>query len=65
MSTDDMRMPRRTFLGRSASAVGAAAAAPLIGANRAGAAAERALGGVGNGELGLVGVDHVGITVPT
>jgi catechol 2,3-dioxygenase-like lactoylglutathione lyase family enzyme len=57
-------MPRRGFLTRSAVAVGAAAAAPLVGSERARAAAARRLDDVGKGELGLVGVDHVGLTVP-
>jgi catechol 2,3-dioxygenase-like lactoylglutathione lyase family enzyme len=58
------RIPRRTFLARSAAALGAAAAAPLLGVEQARAAATHALGGNGKGELGLVGMDHVGITVP-
>ncbi len=53
----ERRMPRRTFLSRSAVALGAVAAGPMLGAGRA-------LGGEGKGELGLVGLDHVGITVP-
>ncbi|HEY6605703.1 MAG TPA: hypothetical protein VIZ44_05110, partial [Gaiellaceae bacterium] len=57
-------MPRREFLTKGAAVLGAAAAAPLVGAARARGAAERALAGVGRGELGLVGCDHVGITVP-
>jgi catechol 2,3-dioxygenase-like lactoylglutathione lyase family enzyme len=61
---DDRRMPRRGFLTRSAVAVGAAVAAPLVGSERARAAATRRLDDVGKGELGLVGVDHVGLTVP-
>jgi catechol 2,3-dioxygenase-like lactoylglutathione lyase family enzyme len=48
-------MPRRSFLARGAVAAGAVAAAPLF-------AAEQAL--AGRGELGLVGMDHVGLTVP-
>src|SRR5581483_53793 len=55
---------RREFLKRSAVAVGAAAAAPLLGAARARAAAASALDVFPFGRLGLVGVDHVGITVP-
>jgi catechol 2,3-dioxygenase-like lactoylglutathione lyase family enzyme len=53
------QMPRRAFLAKSALAVGAVAAAPL-------AAAQGAFGGNGNGkgELNLVGLDHVGLTVP-
>src|SRR5438874_2000459 len=50
-------MPRRTFLSRSALAIGVVAAGPMLGA-------ERALSGVGQGELNLVGLDHVGLTVP-
>jgi catechol 2,3-dioxygenase-like lactoylglutathione lyase family enzyme len=53
----ERRMPRRTFLSRSALAIGAVAAGPMLGA-------ERAVGGIGNGELNLVGLDHVGLTVP-
>ena len=48
-------MDRRTFL----AAVGASAATPLLGAWPA--AAKPA---IGKGELGLVGVDHIGLTVP-
>jgi catechol 2,3-dioxygenase-like lactoylglutathione lyase family enzyme len=47
-------MDRKTFL----AAVGASAAAPLLGAPLAGAS------NVGKGELGLVGMDHIGLTVP-
>jgi catechol 2,3-dioxygenase-like lactoylglutathione lyase family enzyme len=50
-------MPRRAFLSRSAKVAAAAAAAPYLVAGRAGANG-------GRGELGLVGADHVGITVP-
>jgi catechol 2,3-dioxygenase-like lactoylglutathione lyase family enzyme len=60
--SDDARMPRKEFLKRSAVALGAAAAVPLVDAQ---AGTARGLGvGVGGGELGLVGFDHVGITVP-
>ena len=52
-------MRRRTFVARSALAIGAAAAAPFAGVERAFAG-----NGVGLGELGLVGMDHVGLTVP-
>src|SRR5881398_1885007 len=62
--TDDVRMRRGEFLTKGAAALGAAAAAPLIGAAGAQAAAERALAGLGRGALNLVGADHVGITVP-
>ena len=61
---DDVRMRRGEFLTKGAVALGAAVAAPLVGAAGAQAAAERALAGVGGGELGLVGCDHVGLTVP-
>src|SRR5438477_5873672 len=54
-------MHRKGFLAKSALTVGAVAAAPLAGARAAGA---RAFDDVGRGELGLVGLDHVGITVP-
>lgn len=57
-------MARRQFLAKGALAVGAAAAAPLVGADRAHAAARRRFDDVGEGELGLVGMDHVGLTVP-
>jgi hypothetical protein len=51
------QMSRRTFLAQGALAAGAVAAAPLLNA-------EKAFGGVGKGELNLVGLDHVGLTVP-
>ena len=61
MSNDIQRaqrgMPRRTFLSRSALAIGAVAAAPMLGA-------EHAFAGSGRGKLNLVGLDHVGLTVP-
>ena len=56
MSNDEARIPRRRFLAGGAAAIGAMAATPL--------AAARAFDDVGKGELGLVGVDHVGLTVP-
>jgi catechol 2,3-dioxygenase-like lactoylglutathione lyase family enzyme len=59
--SDGLRIPRREFLVKSSVVLGAAAAAPLLGAAKARAAAERLRG---RGELGLVGMDHVGITVP-
>jgi catechol 2,3-dioxygenase-like lactoylglutathione lyase family enzyme len=58
---DDTRMPRREFLKKGAVAFGAVAAAPLVGAQ---VGAARGFEDVGRGELGLVGCDHVGITVP-
>jgi catechol 2,3-dioxygenase-like lactoylglutathione lyase family enzyme len=51
-------MPRREFLVKGATLAAAAAVAPLAAAGRARAA------GVPRGQLGLVGTDHVGITVP-
>ena len=54
-------IPRKEFLTKGAAAVAAAAAAPFVGVAGAHAGAERAFG---RGELGLVGMDHVGITVP-
>ena len=48
-------MDRRTFL----AAVGATAAAPLLDAWPAAAAPA-----IGKGELGVVGIDHIGLTVP-
>lgn len=53
----DNAIPRREFLALGATALGAVAAAPA-------AAARQASAGIARGELGLVGVDHVGITVP-
>src|SRR6266496_5177768 len=50
-------MPRREFLSRSAKVAAAAAAAPYLVTGQARA-------DTGKGELGLVGTDHVGITVP-
>ena len=52
---ENARIPRREFLTKGAAALGAVAAAPFVGV-----ASARA----GRGELGLVGMDHVGITVP-
>src|SRR3954453_11917006 len=57
-------MPRKEFLTKGAAVLGAAVAAPHVGAANAQAVVERALAGDGRGELGLVGLDHVGITVP-
>ena len=54
---ESSRLRRRTFLAKGALAAGTIAAAPLFGA-------EGALGAVAKGELGLVGIDHVGLTVP-
>jgi catechol 2,3-dioxygenase-like lactoylglutathione lyase family enzyme len=50
-------MRRSAFLSKGALAIGAVAAAPLL-------EAEQALAGLAKGELGLVGMDHVGMTVP-
>jgi catechol 2,3-dioxygenase-like lactoylglutathione lyase family enzyme len=55
--SSESRMPRREFLARGARLAAAASAAPYFLAAPAGAAG-------GRGELGLVGADHVGITVP-
>jgi catechol 2,3-dioxygenase-like lactoylglutathione lyase family enzyme len=56
----DVRMPRREFLTKGAVALGAVAAGG-IGAR---SAAARALDDIGRGELSLVGLDHIGLTVP-
>ena len=53
---------RRDFLTKSAALAGALAAAPLVSPARAGAAAKGQ--GNGRGELNLLGIDHVGLTVP-
>jgi catechol 2,3-dioxygenase-like lactoylglutathione lyase family enzyme len=55
----ERQMPRRAFLAKSAMAFGAVVAAPLAGAQGAFAG-----NGNGRGELNLVGLDHVGLTVP-
>jgi catechol 2,3-dioxygenase-like lactoylglutathione lyase family enzyme len=54
----EFRGDRREFLKRSATVAAGATALPLLGARSARAA------GIGKGELGLVGMDHVGLTVP-
>jgi catechol 2,3-dioxygenase-like lactoylglutathione lyase family enzyme len=51
-------MPRREFLARGAKLAAAASAAPFL------VAPARALAHEGKGQLGLVGTDHIGITVP-
>jgi catechol 2,3-dioxygenase-like lactoylglutathione lyase family enzyme len=51
-------MPRREFLSRGAKLALAASAAPYL------LSPARALAGNGAGQLGLVGTDHVGVTVP-
>jgi catechol 2,3-dioxygenase-like lactoylglutathione lyase family enzyme len=56
--SSSVRGDRRDFLKKSATVVAGAAALPLLTAGRAWAA------GIGKGELGLVGADHVGLTVP-
>ena len=56
--SDVYRGDRRDFLKRGAVAVGGLAALPYLTPGRAWGA------GSGKGELGLVGVDHVGLTVP-
>jgi catechol 2,3-dioxygenase-like lactoylglutathione lyase family enzyme len=55
---NEPRMRRREFLARGATLAAAATAAPFL------VAPARALAGEGRGQLGLVGTDHVGITVP-
>jgi catechol 2,3-dioxygenase-like lactoylglutathione lyase family enzyme len=54
-------MLRREFLARSSKLAAAVAVAPVAAGLPA---AARAGNGAGRGELGLVGCDHVGITVP-
>jgi catechol 2,3-dioxygenase-like lactoylglutathione lyase family enzyme len=54
----EFRGDRRDFLKKGATAVAGATALPLL--NASGALAD----GIGKGELGLVGADHVGLTVP-
>jgi catechol 2,3-dioxygenase-like lactoylglutathione lyase family enzyme len=57
---DETRIPRREFLTRGAKLAAGAAAAPyLLAPGRA-----LASNGQGVGQLGLVGTDHVGLTVP-
>ena len=58
------RMGRREFLTRGAVVLGSVAAAPVLGTQGAQAAARRSFGGFAPGRLGLVGCDHVGLTVP-
>src|SRR5262249_62371081 len=56
--SDVMRIGRRDFLIKSGAVIAGVASAPLL-------AAPRALAGhVAPGRLGLVGTDHVGLTVP-
>ena len=54
----EFRGDRKEFLKKSATVAAGATALPLLGARSARAA------GLGKGELGLVGMDHVGLTVP-
>jgi catechol 2,3-dioxygenase-like lactoylglutathione lyase family enzyme len=56
--SNEFRGDRRDFLKKGAIAVAGATALPLL--NASGAFAD----GIGKGELGLVGADHVGLTVP-
>jgi len=58
------RMGRREFLTRGAVVLGSVAAAPVLGTEGAQAAARRSFGGFAPVRLGLVGCDHVGLTVP-
>ena len=55
----DFRGDRRDFLKKSATVVAGAAAVPLLNARSAWADDDE-----GKGRLGLVGTDHVGLTVP-
>src|SRR5690349_24682837 len=57
-------MGRREFLTKGAVALGSVAAAPVLGAQGAQPEARRSFGGFVPGRLGLVGCDHVGLTVP-
>jgi catechol 2,3-dioxygenase-like lactoylglutathione lyase family enzyme len=54
----EFRVDRRQFLKKGATVVAGATALPLLAAQQAGAH------GTGKGNLGLVGTDHVGLTVP-
>ena len=54
----DFRVDRRDFLKKTATLLAGAAAFPLVAPRGARA------GGIAKGELGLVGADHVGLTVP-
>lgn len=56
--SNETRGDRRDFLKKGATALAGATALPLL--NASGALADD----VGKGELGLVGADHVGLTVP-
>ncbi len=56
--SSDVRVDRRTFLKRGATVVAGATALPLVGARSAWA------DDGGKGELRLIGLDHVGLTVP-
>lgn len=58
----ETRIDRRQLMGRAAGTLGAAAAASLVGVP--GAVAASGSGQESGGKLGLVGCDHVGITVP-
>jgi len=59
----EREMPRRDFLLKGAKVAAVAAGTSLLGAGQARAAVATALDD-GLGRLGLVGTDHVGITVP-
>jgi catechol 2,3-dioxygenase-like lactoylglutathione lyase family enzyme len=62
MSKVDSGMPRREFLTRSAKLAAAATTAPFVLADQARAGVADKHGP--SGRLGLIGMDHVGITVP-
>ena len=56
--SSELRVDRREFLKKGATVAAAATAVHAFTADRA------AAGGSGAGQLGLVGTDHVGLTVP-
>jgi len=62
MTDSAFRGSRRDFLAKGATLAGALAAAPLLSPARATAAGTGK--GNGKGELNLLGIDHVGLTVP-
>jgi len=62
MTGTGYRGSRRDFLAKGATLVGALATAPLVSPARAAAAGNGQ--GNGKGELNLLGIDHVGLTVP-
>ena len=60
---NEFRGDRRTFLKKGAAVAAGATALPLLTGPRAWAGDHDR--GDGLGRLGLVGIDHVGLTVPT